>query len=119
ELEEMPEFELKLLATIYEKRGLKKETAMLVAKELTAHDPLAAHVRDELVINEISQAKPMQAALASGVAFTLGGILPLLVALFFPMNYIEYALYGFAIAFLIILGIAAAKAGGSNIGKAI
>jgi len=52
ELAEMPEEELRILAQIYEQRGLKKETAMLVAKELTAHDALAAHVRDELGINE-------------------------------------------------------------------
>lgn len=119
ELKEMPEFELELLATIYEKRGLKKETAKQVAQELTAHDALAAHVRDELGINEISQAKPMQAALASGIAFTLGGLLPLLVAIFFPLTNLEYTLYGFAIAFLIILGTAAAKAGGSSVIKAI
>ena len=57
----MPEVELRLLAKIYEKRGLKKETAMTVAKELTENNALEAHVRDELGINEISQAKPIQA----------------------------------------------------------
>src|SRR6056297_1739956 len=75
ELEEMPELELKRLAQIYEERGLKKETAMTVAIELTEHDALGAHVRDELGINEISQAKPLQAAFASGAAFTGGGLL--------------------------------------------
>lgn len=119
ELKEMPEVELQRLAEIYEKRGLKKETALTVAKELTDKDALGAHIRDELGINEISQAKPIQAALASGAAFTFGGILPLLVALFLPMKNMEYYLYGFAIFFLIILGALAAKAGGSGIGKAI
>ena len=95
ELKDMPEEELQILATIYEQRGLSKETAMQVALELTAKDALAAHVRDELGINEISQANPIQAALASGAAFTLGGVLPLLVALFFPIGGMEYALYGF------------------------
>ena len=76
ELAEMPEEELQILAAIYEKRGLKKETAMQVALELTEHDALAAHVRDELGITELSQANPLQAALASGAAFTLGGALP-------------------------------------------
>ena len=66
ELKEMPEEELSMLAQIYEKRGLKRETALLVAKELTETDALAAHVRDELGINEIIQANPLQAALASG-----------------------------------------------------
>jgi len=119
ELIEMPEMELQRLAEIYEKRGLKKETALIVAEELTAHDALGAHVRDELGINELNQAKPMQAALASGAAFSLGGVLPLLVTLFLPLKSIEYSLYGFAIFFLIILGILAARTGGSSIPKAI
>jgi len=119
ELLEMPEEELQMLAKIYENRGLKKETALQVALELTEHDALGAHVRDELGINEISQANPIQAALASGSAFTVGGILPLLVVLFAPVKTMEYWLYGFTILFLIILGAFAAKTGGSKISKAI
>lgn len=119
ELEEMPELELQRLAEIYVQRGLKRETALTVAKEMTAHDALGAHVRDELGINEISQAKPIQAALASGGAFTAGGILPFLITLFVPMNGMEYILYVSAILFLMLLGAIAAKTGGSNIGKAI
>ena len=119
ELAEMPEIELQRLAQIYEKRGLKKETSLLVAKELTEFDELGAHIRDELGINEISQAKPIQAAFASGAAFTVGGILPLLVTLFLPLKNMEYSLYGFALFFLIILGALAAKTGGSSIPKAI
>jgi VIT1/CCC1 family predicted Fe2+/Mn2+ transporter len=119
ELEEMPDIELQRLAEIYEKRGLKQETALTVAKELTAHDALGAHVRDELGINEISQAKPIQAALASGAAFTFGGILPFMVTLFLPLKSMEYSLYGSALFFLIILGGLAAKTGGSNVIKAI
>ena len=119
ELEEMPEIELLRLAEIYEKRGLKKETALTVAKELTEKNALEAHVRDELGINEMSKANPIQAAFASGAAFTVGGILPLLVALFLPLKNIEYYLYGSAILFLIILGGLAAKTGGSSVGRAI
>lgn len=119
ELKEMPETELQRLAEIYEKRGLKKETALIVAKEFTAHDALGAHIRDELGLNDISQANPMQAAIASGAAFTIGGLLPFLVTLFLPLNSMEYSLYGFALLFLIILGALAAKTGGSSIGKAI
>ncbi len=119
ELAEMPEIELQLLAKIYEKRGLKKETALIVAKEMTEHDALGAHIRDELGINEISQAKPIQAAVASGAAFSVGGILPLIVTLFLPLKNMEYSLYGFALFFLIILGALAAKTGGSSISKAI
>jgi len=119
ELKEMPEEELLILAQIYEKRGLKKETAMQVAQELTEKDALSAHIRDELGINEISQANPIQAAIASGAAFSAGGLLPLLVILFAPVKGMEYWLYSFTTVFLIILGITAAKTGGSSIKKAI
>lgn len=119
ELKEMPDEEMNILAAIYEKRGLKRETAIQVANELTAADALGTHIRDELGLNEISQANPIQAALASGLAFTVGGILPLLVVLFSKVNIMEYILYGFSIVFLVILGIISAKTGGSNIKKAI
>lgn len=119
ELDQMPEIELQRLIEIYEKRGLKKETAVLVAQELTNHNALEAHLRDELGLNEITQANPIQAALTSGAAFTAGGILPLMITLFFPIKHMEYSLYGFSIAFLTILGAFAAHAGGSGITKAV
>jgi VIT1/CCC1 family predicted Fe2+/Mn2+ transporter len=119
ELETMPEQELKILAEIYERRGLKKETAMMVAQELTEADALGTHIRDELGINEVSQARPIQAAVASGAAFTAGGVLPLLVALLAPVARMEYFLYGFTILSLILLGTISAKTGGSNILKAV
>lgn len=119
ELKEMPEEELNILAQIYEKRGLKRETARQVAIELTQKDALGAHIRDELGINEISQANPIQAALASGAAFSVGGVLPLLVILFAPVQEMGYWLYAFTTVFLIILGTIAARTGGSNIKKAI
>jgi VIT1/CCC1 family predicted Fe2+/Mn2+ transporter len=119
ELAEMPEEELQILAQIYERRGLKKETAMQVAIELTEKDALAAHIRDELGINEISQANPIQAAFASGGAFTVGGILPALITFIAPIKGMEYWLYGSTIFFLVLLGIMAAKTGGSSIQKAI
>lgn len=104
ELEEMPELELQILAQIYEERGLKKETAFQVAKELTEHNALEAHVRDELGINEMTQAKPLQAALASGASFTMGGALPLLVSIFLPLDAMEYYQYAFALLALVFLG---------------
>ena len=119
ELKEMPDEELKILAQIYEKRGLRKETAMQVAIELTEKDALGTQIRDELGINEISQANPIQAAIASGAAFTVGGIFPLLTILFAPVKGMEYWLYGSTIIFLIVLGTVAAKTGGSSISKAI
>lgn len=119
ELLENPEGELLILAQIYERRGLKKETALQVAKELTEYDALGTHIRDELGINEISQANPIQAALASGAAFTVGGLLPMLVTLFAPVEKMEYFLYGFTLLSLIILGVLSAKTGGASITKAI
>ncbi len=119
ELEEMPEQELNILAQIYEQRGLKRETAMQVAQELTEADALGTHIRDELGINEITKANPIQAAMASGAAFTVGGVLPLLPVLFAPIKGMEYWLYGSTILFLMILGAMAAKTGGSSVAKGI
>jgi VIT1/CCC1 family predicted Fe2+/Mn2+ transporter len=119
ELLDMPDIEQLRLADIYVTRGLKKETALIVAKELTEHDALGAHVRDELGITEASQANPVQASLASGLAFTIGGILPFLITLFAPLPIMEYSLYGSAILFLILLGAISAKTGGSSMVKAI
>jgi len=119
ELKETPAAELLELAGIYEKRGLDKELALRVATQLTAHNALEAHARDELGINEITQAKPLQAALASGAAFVFGGILPVVAALLVPVRQMVYLQYAFAMVFLIILGTVAARAGGSNVRKAI
>jgi VIT1/CCC1 family predicted Fe2+/Mn2+ transporter len=119
ELEEMPEEELGILAQIYERRGLKKETAALVAKELTEEDALGAHVRDELGITELTQANPIQAALASGAAFTAGGFLPLLVIILVPLTQMEIALYSVTIAALIVLGAVAARTGGSSFKRGV
>lgn len=119
ELEEMPAEEMQILAEIYERRGLKKETALQVAKELTETDALGAHVRDELGITELTQANPIQAALASGAAFTAGGFLPLMVALLAPVPLMEYALYVVTIMALVVLGAVSARTGGSSSKKAI
>lgn len=119
ELKETPEEELHLLAQIYETRGLKPETAMQVARELTEKDALGAHIRDELGITEMSQAKPMQAAMASGAAFTLGGLIPLVVCLVAPMSYLEAWLYGCTLIALMILGFISARTGGAPAGKAM
>jgi len=80
---------------------------------------LGAHVRDELGINDMNQANPIQAASASGLSFLAGGAMPLLVALFVPVNALEYMLYVFSLVFLIILGAVSAKTGGSSVFKAV
>jgi VIT1/CCC1 family predicted Fe2+/Mn2+ transporter len=119
ELENTPDLELKELANIYQHRGLDENLAMQVAIQLTAHDALGAHAKDELGINEITQAKPMQAALASAASFIIGGLLPLLVSIFAPIKLMVVYQYAFSIIFLALSAIIAAKAGGSNIVKAV
>lgn len=119
ELKERPEEEFEILTQIFESRGLKKETAKQVAVELTEKDALAAHIREELGINEISKANPIQAAFSSGIAFTAGGVLPLLVTFFTPIVQMEYFLYVFTILSLVFLGAISAKTGGASISKAV
>ncbi|MFH6990983.1 VIT family protein [Flavobacterium sp. FlaQc-48] len=118
-LETMPEEELEELTDIYIQRGLSKELARQVASELMTHDALEAHARDELGINEITQANPLTAAFASAISFIIGGLLPLLVAIFAPIKKMVFYQYGFSILFLAFSGILAAKAGGSKTPKAV
>ena len=119
ELETMPEIELSELAKIYEARGLTKELSEEVAKQLTAYNALEAHARDELGLNEITRARPLQAAFASAVSFICGGLLPLVIALFAPVKEMVFYQYGCSILFLAASGTIAAKAGGSLIGRAV
>ncbi|MNL29374.1 VIT family protein [compost metagenome] len=119
ELKNTPDLELKELADIYQQRGVEEKLAMQVALQLTAHDALGAHAKDELGINQITQAKPMQAALASAASFVTGGMLPMMVSIFAPLNLMVIYQYGFSIVFLAISAFIAAKAGGSNITKAV
>ena len=119
ELDTIPDIELRELAKIYKKRGLEDDLAMEVAIKLTEHNVLEAHARDELGINEITQPKPLQAALASGASFVTGGLLPLLVSLFAPINHMVIYQYSFSIVFLALLGGIAARAGGSSVARGI
>lgn len=119
ELESVPETELLELAEIYENRGLTKELSLQVAKQLSDYDALGAHARDELGINEITRAKPLQAAFASAISFISGGILPLLLSIFAPLKQMLFYQYGFSIVFLAFSGILAATAGGSKIVKSV
>ncbi len=119
ELDTMPDIELEELARIYKQRGLDGDLAMQVAVQLTKRNALEAHAKDELGINEITQPKPLQAALASGASFITGGLLPVLVSLFAPFNQMVFFQYSFSIIFLALSGAIAAKAGGSGIAKGI
>ncbi|SDM26682.1 VIT1/CCC1 transporter family protein [Pedobacter antarcticus] len=119
ELDTMPEVELKELAKLYIERGLDEELATQVAIQLSAHDALGAHAKDELGINEITQAKPMQAALASAASFVTGGMLPMLVSIFAPLDLMVVYQYSLSIIFLALSALIAAKAGGSSRSKAV
>ena len=119
ELDIMPDIELEELAEHYQQRGLDSNLASQVALQLTKHNVLEAHAIDELGINEITQPKPLQAALASGASFISGGLLPFLISLFAPINHMVIYQYSFSIVFLALSGAIAAKAGGSSISKGI
>jgi vacuolar iron transporter family protein len=118
ELSEDRDGELRELAGIYVKRGLDKALALQVAEQLMARDALGAHARDELGISETTKARPIQAALASAAAFSVGGALPLLMALATPNGFVVEAVSIASILFLALLGVVGAKTGGANMLKA-
>lgn len=115
ELATQPEAELAELAGIYEARGLSSDLARQVAEELTAHDALAAHARDELAINDLTRARPLQAALASAATFAIGAGLPLLVGLLVPTAQLTLAVVISSLLALAVLGVLAARAGGAPV----
>jgi VIT1/CCC1 family predicted Fe2+/Mn2+ transporter len=84
ELREQPEEELAELAALYQAKGVSRETAAQVARELTAHDALAAHLDAELNIREEDVASPWHAAFASAISFVAGAVLPMLAILLPP-----------------------------------
>jgi len=114
ELETSPQAEHQELAAIYVRRGLTPELADEVAKQLTVHDALGAHARDELGISEVTNARPMQAALASAATFTVGAALPLIVVLVAPQTNIAWTVSLTSLVFLAALGAVAAHVGGSG-----
>jgi VIT1/CCC1 family predicted Fe2+/Mn2+ transporter len=114
ELRDMPEAELAELAAIYEAKGLRPETARQVAVELTEHDVLTAHAEAELGVHPDDLASPARAALASGVAFVLGAVLPLLAILLPPIGARVWVTVGAVLAALGIAGAVSARIGGSD-----
>jgi VIT1/CCC1 family predicted Fe2+/Mn2+ transporter len=118
ELAEMPDQELAELTGLYEAKGLKPETARQVAIELTEHDALAAHLSAELGIDQDDVVSPWHAAFASAIAFTIGGILPLLTILTPPGVRIALTFVIVLIA-LAITGYVAAWIGGASRGRAM
>ncbi|MBC6605784.1 VIT family protein [Hymenobacter sp. BT188] len=118
ELRDAPEAEHAELAAIYVARGLAPALAEEVAQQLTAHDALGAHARDELGISELVSAKPVQAALASAGTFTGGAALPLLVILVSPERWLGWSVALTSLLLLAALGGLAAYVGGSGVWKA-
>ncbi len=114
ELRDYPEEELEELTGIYEKKGLKKETATIVARELTAKNYFAAHVDAELGIDPDDLTNPWQAAFASGVSFVSGAVIPLIAVVFSPAPLrLPIAFVAVLIA-LAITGSLSARVGGAN-----
>lgn len=118
ELATDPDFELVELQQIYISRGLSAELAKEVAIQLTKHDALGAHARDELGITEIHMARPLQAAVSSALAFGIGAGLPILVVILFKNSNLVPTVAVSSLAFLLILGSLSALVGGANAYKA-
>nr|WP_321441670.1 VIT family protein [uncultured Hyphomonas sp.] len=113
-LKSHPDAELEELTGIYMNRGLTPETAREVARQLTEHDALEAHARDELGMSEAVAARPVQAAFSSAASFTIGAILPILAALFAPVGLITPVVAVVSLISLAILGALSARAGGAS-----
>lgn len=115
ELATQPESELAELTAIYVGRGLDEPLARLVAEKLMSGDALEAHARDELGITETLRARPVQAALASAVAFSVGAAVPIVTVLLAPSAWVAEVTSASALVTLVILGGTAAYAGGASI----
>ena len=119
ELKHQAEMELEELTAIYQARGLTEPLARDVAVQLTEHDALAAHLRDELGISADDLARPMQAAGSSAVAFMIGGVIPMVAASLASMSVRIGAILGVTVVALVALGFTGAKAGGAKPGRPI
>ena len=108
-----PDEELAELASIYKSRGLSPATAALVAREMSEKDALSAHVRDELGLSEIHSANPLQAALASGLTFTVAAALPVIAAVLAPFGTTIPVVVVTTLICLAGLGALGAQAGGA------
>jgi VIT1/CCC1 family predicted Fe2+/Mn2+ transporter len=113
ELATAPEAERIELAKIFENRGLSTALAEEVAAQLTAHDALAAHAREELGLSELTAARPLQAAFSSAASFAVGAALPVTVALLAPVTALTKLVIGSTLVLLVVLGAIAAKVGGA------
>lgn len=113
ELATEPEAERAELAGIYRSRGLSPDLANQVADQLTAHDALGAHARDELGLHELTRARPIQAALASAASFAVGAAPPVVLVALLPAETLTAAVVGTTVGLLLLLGAVAARLGGA------
>ena len=107
--------ELNELAAIYVQRGVERGLAQQVATQLMARDALGAHARDELGISDLTAARPVQAAFTSAAAFSVGGALPLVLALLTPSGVTVAAVSSGSLLFLGVLGAVGARAGAAPV----
>lgn len=119
ELEQMPQTELRELVKMYEGKGLSHETAKQVAQELTEHDALAAHADIEFGIDPEQLTSAWHAAFASMVAFTIGGLLPLLTITLTPVSFRVWATVATVVVALAVAGVIQARLGFSPVAKAV
>jgi VIT1/CCC1 family predicted Fe2+/Mn2+ transporter len=115
ELAEDPDSELAELTNIYVRRGLPPVLAREVAEQLTAHDALGSHARDELGITETLRARPVQAALSSAAAFTVGALPPIAAVLQAPAARLQLVVIATTLLALALSGALAARIGGANV----
>ncbi|MDR2187566.1 MAG: VIT family protein [Azonexus sp.] len=113
-LRDHPQEELAELRDIYISRGLNRDLASEVARQLMAHNALEAHARDEIGITASGRARPLQAAVASALAFSAGAALPVLAAMLLPLAAMSWGLAATALVFLALLGAVAARSGGAS-----
>ena len=118
ELTDQPKAELDELAMIYVKRGIEKNLAMKVAEQLSAHDRLGAHLRDELRIDQTSLARPMQAAWISAASFALFAMIPILALVVAPESLRIPVIAVLSLVSLAALGAFGGHLGGAPIGRA-
>ncbi len=119
ELAETPDEELAELTAIYVGRGLSAQTAQAVAEELTAKDALAAHADAELGIDPDDLTSPVQAALASAAAFTVGALLPVAAVLLAPPGVRVPAVFVGVLVALALTGAVGARLGRAPVGRAL
>lgn len=117
-LDAAPEAELEELTQIYVGRGVEEALARQVAVQLTEHDDLAAHARDELGISETVSSRPVQAALTSAATFSVGAVLPLAAVAITPVSKAIPVVFAASLVSLGLLGAISARAGGAGAVKA-